>query len=134
MKGNGFCWCQGWEWSDSEPFCPTQGFQYLDRSEIEGAVSGLTDRVAALEGSLQAHNNCTFQAVETLSAGQAEQALQIHQLAPDSKTTLLEGTVKNLQSAGSTPSTMDAGTAWFKDQKCGTSSGRAFLTCWDVFR
>ncbi|CAE7826054.1 unnamed protein product, partial [Symbiodinium microadriaticum] len=94
---------------DSEPFCPTQGFQYLDRSEIEGAVSGLTDRVAALEGSLQAHNNCTFQAVETLSAGQAEQALQIHQLAPDSKTTLLEGTVKNLQSAGSTPSTMDAG-------------------------
>ena len=45
------------------------------RTEIQGAVGGVTDRVAALERSLQNHNERTFQAVETLSTGQAAQGL-----------------------------------------------------------
>ena len=84
------------------------------RTEIQGAVTGVTERVVALERSLQTHNERTFQAVETLSAGQAEQGLQISQLAADNKGMAarlanLEGTVKTLQTTSSTPSTMDAG-------------------------
>ena len=84
------------------------------RTEIQGAVGGVTDRVAALERSLQSHNERTFQAVETLSTGQAEQGLRLQQLMSDSQTmanriTNLEGTVKAIQSSGSTPSTMDSG-------------------------
>ena len=84
------------------------------RTEIQGAVGGVTDRVAALERSLQSHNERTFQAVETLSTGQAEQGLRIQKLLTDSQTmanrlSTLEGTVKTIQSAGSTPSTMDSG-------------------------
>ena len=55
------------------------------RTEIQGAVTGVNDRVAALETSLQSHNERIFQAVEALSAGQAEQGLQISQLATDNK-------------------------------------------------
>ena len=36
------------------------------RGEIQGAVAGMTDRVAALERNLQQHNDRTFQAVETV--------------------------------------------------------------------
>ena len=84
------------------------------RTEIQGAVGGVTDRVAALERSLQSHNERTFQAMETLSTGQAEQGLRIQQLATDSRAmatrlSTLEGTVKTIQSTGSTPSTMDSG-------------------------
>ena len=84
------------------------------RGEIQGAVAGMSDRVAALEKNLQQHNDRTFQAVETLSTGQADQGLRIAELASDSKLlagrlSQLEGTVKNLQSSGSTPSTVDAG-------------------------
>ena len=86
------------------------------RGEIQGAASGVTDRVAALERNLQQHNDRTFQAVETLSSGQAEQGLRIAELAADSKQVAgrlaqLEGKVKQLQSAGSTPSTIDNGRA-----------------------
>ena len=86
------------------------------RGEIQGAVSGMTDRVAALERNLQQHNDRTFNAVETLSSGQAEQGLRIAELAAESKTVVgrlsqLEGKVKQLQSAGSTPSTVDSGRA-----------------------
>ena len=64
--------------------------------------------------SLKSIRESTFQAVETLSAGQAKQGLQIHQLASASQTMAarlanLEGTVKTMQSSGSTPSTMDVG-------------------------
>ena len=84
------------------------------RSAIQGAVGGITDRVAALERSLQNHNERTFQAVETLSTGQAEQGLRIQQLVTDSRAmatriNTLEGNIKTLQSTGSTPSTMDSG-------------------------
>ncbi|CAE7394441.1 unnamed protein product [Symbiodinium necroappetens] len=84
------------------------------RTEIQGAVGGVTDRVAALERSLQSHNERTFQAVETLSTGQAEQGLRLQQLMSDSQAmatriNYLEGTVKTIQSSGSTPSTMDSG-------------------------
>ena len=84
------------------------------RVEIQGAVSGMSDRVAALEKNLQQHNDRTFQAVETLSTGQADQGLRVAEFASDSKAlagrlSQLEGTVKNLQSSGSTPSTADSG-------------------------
>ncbi|CAE7913948.1 unnamed protein product [Symbiodinium necroappetens] len=84
------------------------------RGEIQGAVAGMTDRVAALERNLQQHNDRTFQAVETLSAGQADQGLRIAELSAESqlvagRLTQLEGKVKQIQSAGSTPSTTDGG-------------------------
>ena len=84
------------------------------RGEIQGAVSGVTDRVAALERGLQVHNDRTFQAVETLSATQAQQSCRIEELAGDTRDiahrlTFLEGSVKNLQSVGSTPSTAESG-------------------------
>ena len=84
------------------------------RGEIQGAVTGVTDRVAALERGLQAHNDRTFQAVETLSTVQAQQSSRIEELAGDTRDiaqrlTFLEGTVKSIQSSGSTPSTADAG-------------------------
>ena len=84
------------------------------RGEIQGAVAGMSDRVAALEKNLQQHNDRTFQAVETLSTGQADQGLRIAELASDSKIlagriSQLEGTVKTIQSSGSTPSTTESG-------------------------
>ncbi|CAE7253430.1 unnamed protein product [Symbiodinium sp. CCMP2592] len=84
------------------------------RGEIQGAVSGVTERVTALERGLQAHNDRTFQAVETLSSAQAQQSFRLEELATDAKEmsgrlSFLEGTVKNLQSSGSTPSTADSG-------------------------
>ena len=84
------------------------------RGEIQGAMVGMTDRVAALERNLQQHNDRTFQAVETLSAGQADQGLRIAELAAESqlvvgRLTLLEGKVKQIQSTGSTPSTTEGG-------------------------
>ena len=55
------------------------------RGEIQGAVTGVTDRVAALERGLQAHNDRTFQAVETLSTAQAQQSCRIEELAGDTR-------------------------------------------------
>ena len=84
------------------------------RGEILDAMVGMTDRVAALERNLQQHNDRTFQAVETLSAGRADQGLRIAELAAESqlvvgRLTLLEGKVKQIQSTGSTPSTTEGG-------------------------
>ncbi|CAE7209250.1 unnamed protein product, partial [Symbiodinium sp. CCMP2456] len=84
------------------------------RGEIQGAVTGLSDRVAAVERNLQQHNDRTFQAVETLSTNQADQALRIADIANDTKSmagriNFLETTVKNIQASGSTPSTADTG-------------------------
>ncbi|CAE7704187.1 YCF1 [Symbiodinium sp. CCMP2456] len=84
------------------------------RGEIQGAVTGLSDRVAAVERNLQQHNDRTFQAVETLSTNQADQALRIADIANDTKTmagriSFLETTVKSIQASGSTPSTADTG-------------------------
>ena len=99
---------------DPEPILSLEAIREVVRGEIQGAVSGVTNRVAALERGLQAHNDRTFQAVETLSTAQAQQSHRIEELAGDTRDvatrlTFLEGTVKNLQSAGSTPSTADSG-------------------------
>ena len=99
---------------DPEPALSLQAIRDVVRGEIQGAVTGVTDRVAALERGLQAHNDRTFQAVETLSTVQAQQSSRIEELAGDTRDiaqrlTFLEGTVKSIQSSGSTPSTADAG-------------------------
>ena len=98
---------------DPEPALSLEAIRDV-RGEIQGAVTGVTDRVAALERGLQAHNDRTFQAVETLSTAQAQQSCRIEELAGDTRDmahrlTFLEGTVKSIQSAGSTPSTADTG-------------------------
>ena len=99
---------------DPEPALSLEAIRDVVRGEIQGAVTGVTDRVAALERGLQAHNDRTFQAVETLSSAQAQQSNRLEELAGDARDiahrlTFLEGTVKNLQSTGSTPSTADTG-------------------------
>ncbi|CAE7527033.1 unnamed protein product [Symbiodinium necroappetens] len=82
------------------------------KAEVDAAVSDHQKAVRAVE--LQADSVRTFQAVETLSAGQADQGLRIAELTAESqlvagRLTQLEGKVKQIQSAGSTPSTTDGG-------------------------
>ena len=80
---------------DPEPALSLEAIRDVVRGEIQGAVTGVTDRVAALHGASPA---------EQPPRGACRDTRDIaHRL------TFLEGTVKNLQSTGSTPSTADTG-------------------------